>query len=163
MGYTTEFIGSFTVQPILRPEHAEYLRLFSQTRRMKRDSEKANNLPDPARVRAGLPVGAEGAYFVGGTGYFGQGNDVSIQDYNKPPAGQPHLWCFWAPNIDGSAIEWTGHEKFSRYIEWLKYLLFNFLIPWGYNLDGVVHWAGEDDDDKGTIHVRSNIVTTERL
>ena len=162
MGYTTEFIGSFTVQPVLRPEHAEYLRKFAGTRRMKRDPGKANTLPDPVRVHAGLPIGAEGGYFVGGTGYFGQGEDVSIQDFNEPPTGQPYLWCKWAPSQNGSAIEWDGSEKFSNYIEWLKYILSHFLIPWGYDLDGTVHWAGEDDDDKGTIYVRSNTVTTER-
>lgn len=164
MGYTTEFYGKFTVEPPLRKEHAEYLRAFSETRRMKRDVEKSpvnDPASDPMRIAVGLPVGPEGAYFVGGGGFAGQDRDPSILDYNREPSGQLGLWCKWAPSEDGNAIEWNGAEKFYNYVRWLEYLIDNFLEPWGYVLNGVVEWEGEDRDDVGRIKVADNVVRTQ--
>ncbi|MGL4551555.1 MAG: hypothetical protein ACRC33_10240, partial [Gemmataceae bacterium] len=140
----------------LRPEHAAYLRQFSATRRMKRDPGRAAGMPDPARAGAGLPLGRDAEYFVGGTGFHGQGRDASILDYNAPPAEQPGLWCKWVPTDDAAGIQWDGGEKFYSYVEWLKYLLQHFLTPWGYVVHGRVEWQGEEDEDRGTIHVREN-------
>jgi len=161
MGYTTEFIGSFTVTPSLRPEHEAYLRTFSRTRRMKRDKGKAEQLPDAIRSLAGLPIGEEGGYFVGGQGYFGQMEDGSVIDYNRPPLGQPHLWCHWVPTVGGSNLEWNGAEKFSKYAEWLAYLIEHFLKPWGYAVTGAVEWKGEADGDIGVLTTYDGIVTAE--
>jgi hypothetical protein len=162
MGYTTRFDGSFAVTPTLKPEHAAYLREFAETRRMQRDPAKAAALADPARLAVGLPVGPEGAYFVGGGGMFGQDSDASVVNQNRPPEGQPGLWCQWVPNEAGTAIEWDGGEKFYDYVEWLRYLLKHFLKPAGYVLDGAVAWVGEDDDDRGRIVVESNKVRVQR-
>jgi hypothetical protein len=85
MGYTTDFSGEWNVTPHLRMEHKEYLRAFAGTRRMRRDAEKAELLPDPIRIAAGLPIGYEGAYYVGGDGYRGQDRDDSVIDGNDPP------------------------------------------------------------------------------
>jgi hypothetical protein len=143
----------------LRPEHAAYLRAFNQTRRVKRDPEKAKLLPDPVRQAAGLPVGPDGGYFVGGGGFRGQETDESVLEYgNRPPAGQPGLWCQWAPNEEGTAIEWDGSEKFYRYVQWLEYLVAHFLGPWGYLLNGEVTWQGEDESDTGRIVVVENAI-----
>jgi hypothetical protein len=144
----------------LLPEHAAYLLKFSQTRRMKRDPELVKTLPDPLREAVGLPVGKEAGYFVGGGGFRGQDHDSSVLDYNRPPRGQPGLWCHWIPNPDRSAFVWDGGEKFYYYIEWIEYLIKHFLGPWGYFLDGDVNWSGEDEADQGTIHIRGNVVTT---
>ena len=65
MGYSTDFFGEFEVTPTLKPEHAAYLRKFTETRRMKRDAAKTAARPDPIREAVGLPVGVEGCYFVG--------------------------------------------------------------------------------------------------
>ena len=154
----TDHQEGFWMQFGLRAEHAAYLRLFSNTRRMKRDASVAAALPDPCRVAAGLPIGAEGGYFVGGGGHAGQGSDGSILEYNHPPAGQPGLWCQWEPNAGGTAIEWNGAEKFYEYVKWLEYLLLHFLTPWGYTVEGDVDWEGEDTSDQGTIRVRENKV-----
>jgi hypothetical protein len=54
----------------MKPEHVTYLKAFNGTRRMKRDAGKAARLGDPLREAVGLPVGREGAYFVGGQGFF---------------------------------------------------------------------------------------------
>jgi hypothetical protein len=147
----------------LRPAHWAYLRAFNRSRRMKRDPEKARRLPDPIREAAGLPVGPEGDYFVGGGGFRGQEEDNSVLDGGRSPEAQPGLWCQWTPNEDGTAIVWDGGEKFYQYIEWLEYLLGHFLRPWGYIVNGEVTWQGEREDDTGRITVvESDIRTTPR-
>ena len=136
---------------------------------MKRNAKIADTLPDSVRIAAGLPIGLEGAYFVGGSGFCGQDRDASILEYNDPPAGQPGLWCQWVPNQkdketwtrseDGTEIGWNGAEKFYCYIEWLQYIIDHFLKPWGYVLNGEVEWQGERRDDTGLIVVNDNVVT----
>lgn len=86
MGYHTDFYGEWEVTPALKQEHLDYLRAFAETRRMKRDAEIAETLPDPIRIAAGLPIGFEGAYYVGGFGQnMGQDKDESVIDSNEPP------------------------------------------------------------------------------
>jgi len=143
----------------LRPEHAAYLTQFSDTRRMRRDTKALEQFTDPVREAVGLPVGSEGAYFVGGGGHGGQDHDSSVLEYNRPPSGQPGLWCKWAPNESGTAIVWNEAEKFYDYVKWLKYLIEHFLRPWGYVLNGEVRWAGEEEADRGVIRVKDNEVT----
>lgn len=143
----------------LRPEHGAYLRQFNKTRRMKRDAKLAATLPDPIREAVDLRVGAEGAYFVGGSGFMGQDDDASVKDHNKPPRGQPGLWCQWTPTADATGIEWDQGEKFYEYIKWLEYLVKHFLAPWNYIVNGEVKWQGEEDDDFGTLVVTENVVT----
>jgi hypothetical protein len=153
MGYTTDFTGTFTLDRPLEPEHHAYLKAFNETRRMERNSEKAAQLPDPRRIAANLPIGTDGEFFVGGVGFMGQDNDQSIVDYNHPPRTQPGLWCQWVPSDDGTEIQWDQGEKFYGYVEWLGYLVDNFLTPWGYKLNGTVEWQGEDNVDFGQIVV----------
>lgn len=160
MGYTTNFMGSFTLDHPLDPGHANYLHKFSKTRRMARNPEIAETLSDPERLAVGLPIGKDGEYFVGGTGFAGQGGDASIIDHNYPPPSQPGLWCQWVPTEDNAGIEWDHGEKFYDFVEWLKYLIEHFLKPWGYILNGEVEWRGEDIEDMGLIVVKDNIVTT---
>ena len=157
MGYTTDFEGTFALDRPLSPEHAAYLRAFSHTRRMAR-SALAEDMTDDVRSAAGLPIGEESGYFVGGGGNFGQARDASIVSYNDPPKGQPGLWCQWVPTEDNTGIEWNGSEKFYSYVEWLRYLVDNFIKPWGYVLSGRVTWRGEDHGDVGAIVVADNIV-----
>jgi hypothetical protein len=96
----------------LKPAHAAYLRAFNHSRRMKRDAKKAALLSDPIREAAGLPPGPEGGYFVGGGGFRGQAEDESVLDQNRPPKGQPGLWCQWTASKDRTAIVWGEGEKF---------------------------------------------------
>lgn len=161
MGYTTSFDGEFAIDKPLAPEHREYLKAFSHTRRMKRKAELTAKRDDPAREAAGLAVGDEGGYFVGAGGMCGQESHGTpdIDDYNEPPKGQPGLWCQWEPNEDGTAIFWDGGEKFYYYVEWITYLIDHFLAPWGYVLNGTVEWSGEEQGDVGKIIVVDNEVT----
>ena len=167
VGYTTEFRGEFKLNKPLTPEHKAYLLKFSRTRRMKRDAEKTARRKDPVREAVGLPVGAEGAYFVGADGFRGQEGLLEEEDwqeppdivsFNEPPAGQSGLWCHWIPNDDGIAIVWDRRERFHNYVEWLEYLIEHFLEPWGYVLNGEVEWRGEGSDDTGMIVVAENDV-----
>lgn len=158
MGYTTDFVGSFEVSPVLKEEHRQYLEYFSNTRRMKRDSNIAEKFDDPVREQVGLPIGEEAEYFVGSEGFMGQSHDKSVIDYNQPPKTQPGLWCQWIPSEDGNFIEWDGGEKFYDYIEWIQYLIDNFLKPWGYKLNGNISWYGEDPEDIGLIEIANNNV-----
>lgn len=161
MGYTTYFSGQFDLDKPLSPVHADYLRAFSSTRRMKRNSDKTNERPDPVREMAGLPVGDEGGYFVGGGDFHGQENTPDIREYNYPPSGQPSLWCQWTPTSDGTAIVWDEGEKFYDYVEWLEYIIQHFLTPWGYKLNGRVTWVGEESEDRGMIVVSNNVVVAQ--
>ena len=133
MGYTTDFDGVFQCSPSLSTAHKDYLVKFSKTRRMKRDAEKTETLPDELRLAVGLPVGYEGAYFVGANKYSCTGYGVTGN--NTPPQGQSSLWCDWTPTEDGYGIEWNGAEKFYNCVEWLEYLIEHFLGPWGYVLN----------------------------
>jgi hypothetical protein len=163
LGYTTEFTGQFNIQPTLKPEHREYITAFGDSRRMKRDPNKAQMFPDPLRHAAELPVGIEGEYFVGvrdSKSTWGDPGKESILDSNEPPSTQPGLWCQWRPNAQGDVLEWDGSEKFYNYEDWLLYLIANFFAPWGYRLDGEVEWQGEDRDDRGILIVTDNAIST---
>lgn len=147
MGYTTDFKGGFEINKPLHEELKNYLTKFSETRRMKR------KLDDK--------FGVEGEFYVDGGGYAGQDRESNIIDYNSPPKTQPGLWCQWIPNEDGTEIVWDGGEKFYKYVEWLEYIIKNFLEPEGYVLNGEVYFQGEYYNDNGVIVVEDNKVKIE--
>lgn len=156
MGYTTDFEGSFNITPNVSESHQNYINKFSETRRMKRNSKICETLSDDVRLSVGLSVGKFGEYFVGGTGYAGQGDDSSVLDHNNPPPSQPGLWCQWI--VEDNQLLWNECEKFYDYVEWLKYLIEHFFKPWGYTLNGTVEYQGEDPGDFGKIVVEYNVV-----
>jgi hypothetical protein len=144
MGYTTDFSGRFELNKQLSPKMAQYLKLFNETRRMKRNTDEV--------------FGVEGEFFVFGGGDFGQAHEPNIVDFNQPPSTQPSLWNQWTPSDDLMAIEWDGGEKFYSYTEWLVYLINKILAPNGYVLNGVVTWQGEETGDVGEIFAENNKV-----
>lgn len=158
MGYTTEFEGKFSATPSLKQIHIDYLNNFSEIRHMRRDVEILEMYSDPIREAAGLPIGIEGEFFINSFGYCGQDDDPSILDYNNESSTQPGLWCHWVISENGKYLEWDGGEKFYCYVEWLEYIIKNFLNPWGYVLNGSVKFQGEDEEDFGTIECKNNIV-----
>lgn len=159
MGYTTEFYGEVTVTPPLNEAERTYLRRFSETRRMFR---------------------ANGPYYLG-TGQFGQDEEPDVWDYNRPPAGQPGLWCQWVPTADGTGIEWDGGEKFYDAPEWMAYIIDHFLrghavastrtadhdhrqfaeFTFDHHVNGMIEAQGEDPDDRWRLVVTDNVVTTQ--
>lgn len=158
MGYTTDFEGELKITPEIQPDHETYINTFSKTRRMKRNEAATAVLPDRIRDRVGLPVGRDGGYFVGSEASFGQDwEHPSVVDRNRPPEGQPGLWCQWA--VEDGALRWNLGEKFYDYTEWMAYLIDNFFAPWGYKLNGEITWVGEDRTDMGKISVKDNVVT----
>lgn len=144
MGYTTEFSGRIEINPSpLSEEMVDYLTKFSETRRMKRNIQG---------------YGVDGEFYIDGAGPFGQNKDNTVVDSNYPPSTQPGLWCQWIPTEDGTAIVWDGGEKFYAYVEWLKYIAENFILPFGKTLDGEIIWQGEDIHDRGRIIVDKDII-----
>ena len=75
----------------------------------------------------------------------------------------PGIWCQWEPNEDGTALIWDEGEKFYEYEAWIEYLIDNYLKPWGYVLNGVVSWDGDDSEDNGDITIEDNIVEAVNL
>lgn len=104
MGYTTEFTGTVRIEPPLNDAEREYLTTFSRSRRMSRPG---------------------GRYALDGPD--DEGLDVDLQ--NRPPHGQPGLWCQWVPTDDGAELHWDGQEKFYRSSAWMAYLIDTFLRP----------------------------------
>jgi len=188
MGYTTDFTGEFEFNKKLLKRHADYISKFNTTRRMKRNPEICERMPDPLRKAVGLPVGPDGAFFVGAEGFMGQENDESVADHNVPPGQlsyrigddfrtrwdenkrrsknlecQPGLWCQWEISEDRQYLQWDEGEKFYYYTEWLRYLIKNFFEPWGYKLNGEVEWHGEAFDDRGVIICKDNVVEVQEF
>jgi hypothetical protein len=158
MGYHTEFPGRINVVPPLNESEHTYLRRFARSRRMDREA---------------------GPYFAGGRHFdpldrTGWQEDSDVRDANRPPAGQPGLWCKWEPVDDGSGIEWNQAEKFYDATEWMRYLIDHFLKPgataqghpgfehftFDHVLNGVIDAAGEEEGDEWQLIVQDNTVTT---
>ena len=159
MGYTTDFHGTVSIDPPLNEHEVEFLRDFAQTRRMTR---------------------AAGPYYVGGDD---DRNSGDIYDFNRPPDGQPGLWCQWVPDLTGQFLEWDGGEKFYHAAEWMKYLIDHFIKPgaeaqelikglpdkvqvqfayftFDHVVNGTIEAQGEDADDRWALIVKDNVVYT---
>jgi len=151
MGYTTEFEGSVTVTPALNEQEVDFINRFSDSRRMLRTN---------------------GPYYIGG-GDFGQARENDIIDYNRPPEGQPGLWCQWVASEDGTEKHWNGAEKFYYSAEWMQYLIAhfigsdpkakyaepdNFQFLQGHTCAGTIRAQGEESDDCWELEVKNNVV-----
>lgn len=163
MGYTTDFFGRIEITPALDSVSVDYINVFNETRRMRR-SVRALSSVDPEGVRGKFGTseyGEEGEFYAYDDGEMGQSRDNSIIDYNSPPPSQPGLWCGWKiTNCDGKQyIEWDGCEKFYHYIEWMEYVINNFIAPKGSTCNGRIVWQGEEDGDVGNIIIANNNVT----
>jgi hypothetical protein len=131
MGYTTDFEGQILVVPPMSEKTHTFLTQFADTRRMERK---------------------KGPHYVG--------NDhEDVTNSNRPPAGQPSLWCQWVPSDCGSAIEWDGGEKFYSSDEWMKYIIEQYLAPAGHICNGMIEAQGEDPNDRWQLHVVDNVVS----
>lgn len=157
MGYHTTFSGYFNLDHSLNKDQIAYLQKFSQIRHMCRNNDIIAFNHDPLRIKVGLPLGEEGEYYVSQI----IGRDESIINMLQPPQTQPSCWCAWTCSDDGKQIIWNGYEKVEHYMEWLEYIINNFLIRWSYILNGQVSWKGEDTDDQGIIYVKNNEISFE--
>lgn len=174
MGYNTNFSGSFELDRPLKKKHAKYLRAFSHIRHMRRKEILTIELPDKLRKKVGLPIGVEGEYYVGShkDGNSGQTRTLDVANGNSPSTTMPGLWCQWTVGgenghpLEADEIEkgvavticWDQGEKFYYYVEWLQYIIDNFLKRWEYTLNGTVQWSGEQTGDVGKIVVTNNVI-----
>ncbi len=159
MGYTTEFYGKIEITPALPLEITKYINKFNGVRHMKRD---VKILEEKYKGEGGFngKYGVEGEYFINGTGFMGQGDDESVLDHNTPPSTQPGLWCQWIITEDGKYIEWDGGEKFYESVEWMEYIIENF-IGAEYSCNGKIEAQGEDRYDHWWLVVNNNKVEYE--
>jgi hypothetical protein len=114
----------------------------------------------------------KGPYFVDGEGFgWSQEKDPDVIDYNKPPEGQPGLWCQWIATPDGKEIEWDGGEKFYHAAEWMLYLIEHFIgsdpkaktelsFLQSHICNGEIEAQGEEYDDRWLLKVTDNQVST---
>lgn len=163
MGYDTNFEGSISVDPPLNLEEVNFLEKFAQSRRMDRE---------------------KGPYYVDGKGFMGQEDEPDVRDFNRPPEGQPGLWCQWVPEYrttdeDGevngaTTIGWDGGEKFYSAGEWMEYIIKHFIgedpvakrtdpekfaFLQGHKCTGEIIAYGDDPEDIWKIVVEDNEVT----
>lgn len=150
--------GSATITEKLNAKHKNYLNAFAKTRRVARKESFLSNVKDPVRERVNLPLGEEGAYFIGGYDFSHLGNDgadPSISDYFQAPEGQPSQWCMW--QINKNKLVWNKCiDDFDSHHLWLRYLIDHFLSPWGYSLNGQFRWTGLEDSHVGKIKIINN-------
>lgn len=69
------------------------------------------------------------------------------------PALAPNYYCQWVPTADCAGIEWDRVEKFYSYVEWLQFIIDQFLELWGILLIGKILYQGEDLGDVGFVEV----------
>lgn len=145
MGYTTSFEGQVAIEPPLNPTEIAYLRDFAESRRHQRP---------------------EGPYSTHDYGW----GEVDSSDYNRPPEGQPSLWCNWESTDDGTGIRWNGAEKFYDATKWMQYLIDHFLKPgahaqgqcgfeeftFDHTVTGLIKAQGDEPDDKWELVVIDN-------
>jgi hypothetical protein len=191
MGYSTDFEGRFKLSRPATAAEVAYINKFANTRRMRRNTETLYKemagkdglpfvfTPTPAQAKAikvleksGLQVittpkdntdtrdmlqvyGQQGEYYVGD-------DSIAVLDQDSPSSTQPGLWCQWILSKDGTELMWYGGEKFYEYVAWLEYLIKHFFAPWGIVISGSVRWGDEDSNDKGTIKVTKNVVTSKQ-
>lgn len=161
MGYNTEYYGRVEIEPPLNEVERQYLKAFSESRRMQRVGGPYAVEPKDSHIwnnpnRAYPP---------------------EVIEYNYPPEGQPGLWCNWEPTEDGTALEWNGQEKFYDGPEWMEYLIEHFLKPdalskfdeqfqavsankfeYNHKLNGILEAQGEEPGDHWFLVVHNNFV-----
>lgn len=72
----------------------------------------------------------------------------------------PGNYCQWVAREDGSEIAWDEGEKFYNYVEWMEYVIDNFIKPSGCVGNGVIQWEGKEQGDVGQIKIVDNVVTS---
>ena len=153
-----DYEGLISLDRQLSEEHAAYLVAFTESRHMRRDPLGiVATYPDPIREKAGLPLGVDAGYFVGGT-TASEWNSPP-PDWLVPPAGQPENWCSVALSADSMGLEIAKQVSTKYVMEWLVYIIDHFLEPWGYIANGQMKWWGSSMGDTGIIVVNNNKVS----
>lgn len=111
MGYTTDFLGHFTITPALNPAEVEYLTAFAESRRWDRPGGPYA-VPDNPRAEDRQ-----------------EWAQADVARRNQIAPGQPSLYCQWVVCPEGCCLTHDGHEKFYAPNAWLRYLQVHFLGP----------------------------------
>lgn len=156
MRYPIQFDSHLTLDRPLSPQHLAYLNQFVQIRRVALSVEHLQAIPDPLREAVGLPLGEEGAYFVDLDFDHERLLEPMVLNINKPPHGQPSLWCAWRFDLGGASLSYSDSYNLYRCYVWLQYLLEHFLLPWGYRVHGEIYWQGAEAADHGKITAHGN-------
>lgn len=68
-------------------------------------------------------------------------------------------YCQWfLSESDDTLLPPEESTKNYEYVKWLEHLIAKFFAPWGCTLDGACDWRGDEDEDRGTIYVKDNVV-----
>lgn len=60
-----------------------------------------------------------------------------LKQYSVNDDRTPSMYCEWIFDPHGKRLAWnTAAANYETYIDWLKYIMDNFLIPWNYTLNG---------------------------
>lgn len=153
MGFSTDFVGHIDIHPPLNDAEIAYLGAFASSRRF----DRADPYDVPGNPRAETSEG------------------IDTDAYNRPPAGQPNLWCDWQVCWDGCCITWSGKEKSYSMEPWLRYVINHFLkagaeaegdprfeeFTFDHVLTGTVVGCRRDNKELFAIRAEGNVVRRE--
>ncbi len=110
MGYSTQYLGSFRIEPALRPAEVEYLRGYA-------DSDRGAYSDDPY----GLSMNPRAERVDRRCGRGAPDRRVA--------RGVPGEHCDWLPSECGRFLTWRDIEKSNDARRWIPYLVDTFLRP----------------------------------
>lgn len=147
--YLIQYFGQFKLNKSLSIKHSLFLRDFSKTRHYQRvwDDYENNGKwfldPDGKLAPKWTDPIVSKIFFTKSKNEFDKISKHFLEkygciNYNEPTIGMPSLYCHWVPTDDNTGICWNGQEKFYDGHRWLKYIVDEFLKPWGYVLNGKI-------------------------
>lgn len=167
MGYSTDYYGSFKIEPALSAEEVEKLNAWLTCRHTQLDMKKIRMIDAEADEHTidGKRLGQNGwnwiKSFVDSDGDKWEPIRELVIDYNEC-SPLPSLWSDLEVNIDAAGdtwLSWNGSEKTYCMKEWLQLLIDVVFAPNGYKLNGRFDWEGEDRFDVGAIIIEDNNIT----
>lgn len=85
---------------------------------------------------------------------------IKFADDDHSGEPMPGNYCQWIPDSEGRFLEWDGGEKFYNSVEWMRYLIDNFIRA-NHVVNGEIEAQGEERDDRWFLIVMDNVVSTE--
>lgn len=79
-------------------------------------------------------------------------------EVDKYSTDHPDSYNQWEPLSDGTGLCWNLGEKFYDYVEWMQWLINEYLVPRGIHTNGTIRYQGEEIGDVGRIEVEDDIV-----
>ena len=88
--------------------------------------------------------------------------------YSTKEHEYPTSYCQWVITEDGRFVKWDGEEKFHDSLEWMQYIIDNFLglkpaanldFSKSHTLNGQIEAQGEEEEDQWSLVVKNNKVS----